>query len=187
MSDLAALGLAVDTSQLVAADRALTSFSQAGKSAQLSTDVLVASAVRLGISVEEVQRRLDVANDNLAANTAQSIKLADATKMASAANDNFSRSMNTAASSTKEAGGGFFKTAENALTLAGHLKLLALGAYALSPAFRSVVNSGLKTALTEIIPVAGILGQAFTRLRSGRRVMNVYSDGATAAHPASHP
>lgn len=166
MSDLAALGLAVDTSQLVAADRALTSFSQAGKSAQLSTDVLVASAVRLGISVEEVQRRLDVANDNLAANTAQSIKLADATKMASAANDNFSRSMNTAASSTKEAGGGFFKTAENALTLAGHLKLLALGAYALSPAFRSVVNSGLKTALTEIIPVAGILGQAFTRLLS---------------------
>lgn len=160
MADLASLGLAVDLSQLDAADKALGKFAQSGKTAQISADVLVASAVRLGISVEEVQRRLAAANDNLAANTEQAIKLADATKLAVAANDNFSRSISNTDDVTKEAGKGFFEAAEHALTLVGHLKLLAVGAYALFPAFRGFVNAGIGKILMEIVPAAGLAAKA---------------------------
>jgi hypothetical protein len=164
MTDLASLGLAVDLSQLNAANMALGNFAQSGKNAQISTDVLVASAVRLGISVEEVERRLAAANDNLSDTAEQAMKFADATKLAVAANDNFSKSMGSLGTETTKAGGGFFEAAGHALTLVAHLKLLALGAYAMFPAFRGIVNSGLRTAFAELIPLSGILAQAFGRL-----------------------
>lgn len=163
-TDLASLGLAVDTSQVDAATKSLGNFAQSGKSAQISADVLVASAVRLGISVEEVQKRLDAANDNLATNTDMAIKLSEATKQMTASNDNFSRSMQQSNAETREAGKGFFKILENVLTLAGHLKLLAVGAYALSPAFRGVVNAGIAKVFTDIIPASALASQAITAL-----------------------
>lgn len=160
MADLASLGVAVDSSQIVAADNALGSFAASGKNAQISADVLTAAAVRLGISVEEVQNRLDAANDNMAASAEQAMKLSDATKQASAANDNFSDSISSAGAASVDAGRGFFGTIEHVLNLTSHLKLLALGAYALFPAFRGIVNAGLSQALLQIIPAAGLATQA---------------------------
>lgn len=157
MADLASLGLAVDSSQIDAANAALGTFAASGKSAQQSADVLTAAAVRLGISVDEVQRRLDAANDNMASNAEQAIKLADATKMASAANDNLSDSISNAGAAVNDTGRGFLATTETILNLTSHLKLLALGAYALFPAFRGIVNAGLKEALSAIIPVGSIV------------------------------
>lgn len=160
MADLAALGLAVDTSQIDAASKSLGNFVSSGKNAQLSADVLAATAIRLGISIAEVQRRLAAANDNMSASAAQAMKLADATKQVTAANDNLSGSLKNTNAAVSETGQGFFSAAEHALTLVGHLKLLALGAYALFPSFRGVVNAGLGKAMLEIIPAAGLAARA---------------------------
>ncbi len=154
MADLASLGLEVKSSDVEAATKALGEFSASGKSAQVSADVLVASAVRLGISVEEVEKRLAAANDNLNDNAAMAIKLADATKIASAANDNFSQSMRASNAETASSGRGFLATLETILNLTSHLKLLALAAYALVPAFRGFVNAGISKVLLEIIPAS---------------------------------
>ena len=161
MADLAALGLSIDSSQIDAAAKSLGNFVQSGKQAQVSADVLVASAVRLGISVEEVQRRLAAANDNLETNADLAMKLAEATKQASAANDNLAVAVRSAAGASSDAGKGFFGTIEQALALTGHLKLLAVAAYALSPAFRGFVNSGIKTFLMDVLPVTGLTTKAF--------------------------
>lgn len=156
-TDLASLGFAVDSSSIEAASKSLDKMTTSGKNAQVSADVLIASAVRLGISVQEVERRLAAANDDLKANADMSMKLADATKMASAANDNFSNSIKSSNDATKEANRGFVGALENVLTLVGHLKLLAAAAYALSPAFRGIVNAGISKILSDIIPVSSIL------------------------------
>lgn len=166
MADLASLGFDINTSQIDAASKSLSNFSQSGKSAQVSTDVLVASAIRLGISVQEVERRLAAANDNLSSSAEQAMKFADATKQAAAANDNFAKSITSTGEATAKAGRGFLETIENALSLVGHLKLLALAAYALSPAFRSVVNTGISKVLLEIIPAAGLAGKAISGIAS---------------------
>src|SRR4051812_35764037 len=107
MTDLASLGVAVDLSQIDAANKSLGTFVTSGKNAQLSADVLAATAVRLGISIEEVERRLNAANDNLANTAEQAMMLANATKMASAANDNLSTTLKDAGSSATDAGRGF--------------------------------------------------------------------------------
>ena len=171
MIDLAALGFAVDTSQLDAATKSLENVAQSGKSAQISADVLVASAVRLGISVEEVQRRLAAANDNLAKHADLSMKLADATKQASAANDNFSGSMKASNAATAEAGRGFFGTIEHVLNLTGHLKLLAVAAYALSPPFRGIVNSGVQKFFMDVLPITGLTTAAMNALSASMNTL----------------
>jgi hypothetical protein len=82
--------------------------------------------------------------------------------MATAANDNFATSIQSSSKASAEAGRGFFATAESILSLTGHLKLLAVAAYAVSPAFRSFVNAGIAKLLTDIIPVGALATKALT-------------------------
>lgn len=76
------------------------------------------------------------------------------TQQLTAANDNASRSWQAANDNMKTVGGSFLSTAEGIITTTAHLKLVALAAYALSPAFRAVTNSGIVAAISLIGPAA---------------------------------
>jgi hypothetical protein len=92
-----------------------------------------------------------------------------ATKQVTAANSDLSRSMSAANDNVQSAGKGFLSAGVDFATATNHLKLAALGAYALVPAFRSFVNSeigpGIKlitTTIGTIAPTAAAAGGAIT-------------------------
>lgn len=62
------------------------------------------------------------------------------------ANDNARSSFGGVLGGIKDVGSGFENTTANILNTVNHMKLLVLGAYALSPAFRGVINSGVAVA-----------------------------------------
>ncbi len=96
-------------------------------------------------------------------------KQAQVTKQMAAANDNVASSWKAVNDNMKSAGNSFLSTAESIITTTGHLKLVALAAYALSPAFRSVANSGFVTVVSSI----GLLGPAATS--AARTIVSVLS------------
>lgn len=59
------------------------------------------------------------------------------------ANDNVSSGYADMAAKARDFTGSIAQTAENVLNTVNHLKLLALAAYALSPAFRTIANAGI--------------------------------------------
>lgn len=70
------------------------------------------------------------------------------------ANDNVSRSMQAANDNSEGFGKSIIDAGSGILAATGHIKLLALAAYTLSPAFRSFANAGLVTSLAAIGPAA---------------------------------
>jgi gas vesicle protein len=75
-------------------------------------------------------------------------------KQYSAANDNVSRSLQAANDNAKSATQSLLDTGSAVLSTTGHIKLLALAAYTLSPTFRSIANSGLATGIAAMGPAA---------------------------------
>jgi hypothetical protein len=75
----------------------------------------------------------------------------------------------------REASGGFLQTTENILNTINHLKLLALAAYAMSPAFRAMVNPAVTGGLTL---VRGQLGAMAPTLEAiGSRALPLVMNG----------
>ena len=70
-----------------------------------------------------------------------------------AANDNAAGGFSNAARGAGDLVGGLSDTLDHTLNLVEHFKLLALGAYALSPAFRAATNSGIATVLGQMPPI----------------------------------
>lgn len=116
---------------------------------------------KLAASGEAATQRLIAANNQLAASYAA---LDGKVSEAKAANDNTSSSYVDAANRVQEFSGSIAGTVENVLNTVNHLKLLAVAAYALSPAFRSVVNSGISASFREIPTVAGLASTAIARI-----------------------
>ena len=83
-----------------------------------------------------------------------------------AANDNVSSSYLGIINGARELSGGLEETVEHILNTVNHLKLLALAAYAMSPAMRGIVNSGATKALSEIPPVAATAAQSLLSFAS---------------------
>jgi hypothetical protein len=78
----------------------------------------------------------------------------DQTRQLTGATDISSKSLQAANDNAQGVGKSLVDTGSAILSTVGHLKLLALGAYAMSPAFRSVANAGLATTLRAIGPAA---------------------------------
>jgi len=104
------------------------------------------------------QNRVAASAQQLQTSMAMAQKLIDdnVTKLTAlkTANDNAAGGFSGLASNAKDASRSFADSIENTLNLTNHLKLLALGAYAMSPAFRAITNAGVKEALGVIPPVA---------------------------------
>ncbi len=87
-------------------------------------------------------------------------------KQYQAANDNLSQSVKAANDNYLQFGKNIVDIGSGVLETVSHLKLLALGAYALSPAFRSFTNSGISIALTQLGANAGLFASAMARVVS---------------------
>lgn len=102
------------------------------------------------LKAEAAANKLVAANDNL-----QKLLIAqgDQMKQVAAANDNVTRSWGGIVDGAEKVGSHLENTSANILNTINHLKLLALGAYALSPAFRGIVNAAIPAAI-------GLIGTA---------------------------
>jgi hypothetical protein len=89
----------------------------------------------------------------------QHIQLQTMQQTQSAANDNV-RAIGQFADAADKVGTGLVSVAESTLSLIGHLKLLALAAYAMSPAFRGVVNLAMPAVLQAIGVTASVATSA---------------------------
>ena len=105
------------------------------------------SANQLQISMASAQKLID---DNV--QKLQQLK---------SANDNVGSSYLDLISKARDVSGSFSETVENILNTINHLKLLAVAAYAMSPALRSIVNADVAKALGLIPPVALAAGKSF--------------------------
>lgn len=85
---------------------------------------------------------------------------------AKAANDNLGSSIRAANDNIQGFGSSALQNVANFVSLVSQLKLVALGAYALSPAFRSFVNVGVSQSLALMGANAGVMATAVTRLIS---------------------
>lgn len=111
---------------------------------------------------------IDVANAKIEAQQAQFDKLRQSTIGVAAANDNLAQSFDAANDNIEQSGRSFLGSAEEALKFSAHLKTVATAAYALSPAFRAMVNSavgGLASAAKDFAPTAAtVAGRVFSFL-----------------------
>ena len=105
------------------------------------------SANQLQISMASAQKLID---DNV--QKLQALKTA---------NDNVGQSYTDLIGKARDVSGSFSDTVENILNTINHLKLLAVAAYAMSPALRSIVNADVAKALGLIPPVALAAGKSF--------------------------
>lgn len=135
--------LRVDASQ---AQQGSQQYSAALDKAEKAANALTNAADRTQLAItnqSNAMSRAKAANDNLAA-----------------ANDNVRRSYGDWVDGATEVGHSLENTTANVLNTINHLKLLALGAYALSPAFRSAINSAIPTFF-------GLIGTAATQALRG--------------------
>lgn len=145
MADIAALGIQVDSSQAVKASTDLTGLSGAS--------LLVSRSLQQ--QYDKTQQATKAFNDNnIAVKQAveQQKQLSASTQ---AANDNFG-----------DFNKGLVATASSVVSTVSHLKLLALGAYALFPAFRSFVNTGITEGLGLLGSQLGLVSRAVAALTS---------------------
>ena len=110
-------------------------------------DNLDASQKRVAASADQLSKSIDAAQQLINENVQQLNAL-------KSANDNVQGSFTGLLGKVRDVTGGFDDTVEHTLNLINHLKLLALGAYAMSPALRSIVNADVAKALGYIPPVA---------------------------------
>jgi len=87
-------------------------------------------------------------------------------KQYAAANDNLRQNIKAANDNYEQFGRTIVDTASGILETASHLKLLAVGAYALSPAFRSFTNSGVAVVMGQLGANAGVFASAMARVVS---------------------
>jgi hypothetical protein len=110
-------------------------------------DNLTASQQRVAASADQLSKSINAAQQMINENVQQLNAL-------KSANDNVQGSFTGLLGKVRDVTGGFDDTVEHTLNLINHLKLLALGAYAMSPALRSIVNADVAKALGYIPPVA---------------------------------
>lgn len=106
-------------------------------------------------------QKVIAANNKLADNYAA---LSARMDQVGSANHDVANSYGDVAKRASEFTGGIAETTEHILNTINHLKLLALAAYAVSPAFRSVVNVGVSTAFGRIPSTASLAAQAIGRI-----------------------
>ncbi len=132
------------------AQSAVQNFSAEVVKLQGPFEQLTISCGTAGDAIDQYQASSDVAAASTKANAAAVAKLGDA-------NDNVAGGFRDIVKSAHEVSGGIVETTENILNTINHLKLLALAAYAMSPAFRAIINSGAGTALGVIRSQTGML------------------------------
>jgi len=124
---------------------------------QNSLNQVAASQQKVVAASEQLRVTMDAASAAMTQNVAN-------LNQVKGANDNAANSYLDTANKAKEFSSSLASTAENLLNTVNHLKLLAVAAYALSPAFRSLTNAGVSTAFKEIPLVANVTASAVTKL-----------------------
>lgn len=118
-------------------------YSAALSKAQATADAMTASATKMQAAI-----------------TSQGNAMAQA----KAANDNLASTYSVANDNVKRFGSSLVDTTSSVLNTINHLKLLALAIYAGSPAFRTLVNSGVPAALMLIGNAAKNAGNEFAKI-----------------------
>jgi lambda family phage tail tape measure protein len=111
-----------------------------------SLNDLVAAQNRVAASANQLRASMDASQKMLADHVS---KLNDL----KTANDNASGGFSGLAKNASDVSHNLASTVESTLSTISHLKLLAVAAYAMSPAFRAVTNSGVTQALSLMPPV----------------------------------
>ena len=106
-------------------------------------------------------QKLIAANNRLASNYAA---LGTQIDQIGVKNQDVATSYSDVAAKASDFTGSIAQTVEHVLNATNHLKLLALAAYAVSPAFRSVVNVGISTAFGRVPTAANLAAQAIGRI-----------------------
>jgi hypothetical protein len=124
-------------------------------------DKVSAAFDKIGADGQALQQKLAAANQQLAASSASMNGQLDHLK---SGNEKVAGSYLEVISKAHELSGGMAETAEHVLNMVNHLKLLAVAAYAVSPAFRSIVGFGVSKAFGEIPTVASLAAQAIGKV-----------------------
>jgi hypothetical protein len=106
-------------------------------------------------------QKLIAANNRLASNYAA---LGTQIDQLGVKNHDVANSYVDVASKASDFTGSIAQTTEHILNTINHLKLLALAAYAVSPAFRSIINVGVGAAFGRIPTAANLAAQAIGRI-----------------------
>lgn len=112
-----------------------------------SLNNLVAAQNRVAASADLLRASMDASQKAVNDNVAQLNAL-------KSANDSAAGGFTGLVSGARDVSGGLADTVEHTLNLINHFKLLGLAAYAMSPALRTITNSGVSAALGTIPPVA---------------------------------
>lgn len=181
MTEVASLGFAINTAPVKAADDDLGKLAVTGAKAEKSVESLEDAAKRLGVTTEELRKRIQAAGEAAVLGSRSSDRMSesmddvyDSTKMA---NDQLMRavqinrevatSVDAANDNVEKASGGLRDFAAETTTLISHLKMVALAAYALVPALRPIFHSAILAGLQATRGAIAAVGAASTAAGMG--------------------